>query len=99
MSLENACCSSCHLLLKDPLIECAQCDPKVLLCVDCASKGRQFVTHVNTHPYRVVHRKFSVLDPDWTAEEEEMLLTLLIQRGEGNWDDIAKVGWFLALFS
>ncbi len=35
-------------------------------------------------------KNFSVLDPDWTAEEETQLLNLLLQRGQGNWEDIAR---------
>ncbi len=85
------CCSSCHLPLKEPYVVCCDCPPQQPhICLSCFSRGSQFGSHLNTHRYRVKNDSFTVLDPEWTAEEESQLLNLLLQRGQGNWDDVAK---------
>ena len=87
---KNDCCSGCHLLLRDPYISCSVC-PSTSICLECFSKGRQFAKHKRTHGYTVVKQSWGVLEEDWSADEEENLLNLLIQRGHGNWEDISKV--------
>ena len=62
------------------------------ICTDCFARGREFGGHRAHHRYTVVKSDFSLLEPDWTAEEESQLLASLLHRGIGNWEDIAKVG-------
>lgn len=88
---DQGCCSSCHLVLKQPYVQCKTCkDQTVCICLDCFSKGRQFGKHKKTHRYAVINEHFSVLDENWTAEEEAKLLDALLQKGEGNWEEISK---------
>ncbi len=85
------CCHSCHLVLRDPHIVCCDCpDVTTKICLECFAKGSKFASHLETHRYRVVNAAFSVLEPSWTAEEETVLLNLLLTRGQGSWEDIAK---------
>lgn len=90
--MDYGCCSSCHLVLHDPFVRCHGCeqDDKVFICVECFAKGREFGQHRNDHDYSIVKSDFSVVDPDWTAQDEMQLLSALVQTGEGNWDDICK---------
>jgi len=89
------CCACCHLLLKDPHIRCQDCESSsgktAKICTDCFARGREFGGHRAHHRYTVVKSDFSLLEPDWTAEEESQLLASLLHRGIGNWEDIAKV--------
>ena len=39
---DHGCCSSCHLVLKQPFIKCKSCKPIENICLDCFSKGREF---------------------------------------------------------
>ena len=89
---DHGCCSSCHLVLKQPFIVCKTCKQEAALhiCLDCFSKGREFGKHKKTHRYTVVNEDFSVLDATWTAADEVKLLEALIQKGEGNWEEISK---------
>jgi len=93
-STTSECCACCHLLLKDPHIRCQDCESTsktAKICTDCFARGREFGSHLAHHRYTVVKSDFSLLEPDWTAEEEKQLLTSLLHRGVGNWEDIAKV--------
>lgn len=88
---DHGCCASCHLVLKQPFVECKtiSCSsPKI--CLECFSKGREFDKHKNNHRYTIVQEDFSVLSPTWSASEEVQLLDSLITRGEGNWEEISK---------
>ncbi|XP_059088891.1 transcriptional adapter 2-alpha-like [Tigriopus californicus] len=87
----SECCSSCYLVLRDPYIQCQECPPNTLICTSCFAKGREFQKHRSDHEYSVVKNDFFVLEPDWSAHEEKELVAAVIQRGLGNWDDIAKV--------
>ena len=89
-SRDHGCCSSCHLILKQPYIACATCKSTENICLDCFSKGKEFHKHKKTHRYAVVQEDFEVLETNWTASEETILLDSLLQKGEGNWDDICK---------
>ena len=42
------------------------------------------------HRYTIVNEEFSILEDSWTASEENKLLEALLQRGEGNWDEIGR---------
>ncbi len=68
---------------------CCECPDAPRICLDCFSRGSVFGGHSPGHAYRVAAEDFSVLDPEWTAREEMQLLALLLQRGQGNWKDIA----------
>lgn len=49
----DKCCFGCHLLLKEPYIECQDCLGKPVVCTDCFSKGREFGEHSSGHSYKV----------------------------------------------
>jgi len=92
---DHGCCSSCHLVLKQPYIACSVCKTSsasepVSICLDCFSKGREFAKHKKNHRYSIVNEEFSVFGDSWTAVEEHKLLEALLQKGEGNWEDIGK---------
>ncbi len=89
--MDDGCCSSCHLVLKQPFVSCHPCKG-VLICLECFSKGKEFDKHKNNHRYRIVHENFAVCDDNtaWSHTEESKLLEALVQKGEGNWDDISK---------
>ena len=52
--------------------------------------GREFAKHKKNHRYSIVNEEFSVFGDSWTAVEEHKLLEALLQKGEGNWEDIGK---------
>ena len=92
MESSNDCCSGCHLVLHDPYVQCHVClNNSLKLCLECFAKGREVLGHESSHDYTIIQSDFSLLDPDWTAQEEMQLLNALLQRGHGNWEDIAKV--------
>ena len=43
--------------------------------------GREFPGHGNDHSYSVVKTDFSLLDADWSAEEEIQLMNALLTQG------------------
>ena len=93
--MDSGCCSSCHLVLKQPYIACKTCkfSPEMAangICLECFSKGKEFHKHKKTHRYAIVQEDFSILELNWTASEEVILLDSLIQKGEGNWEEICK---------
>jgi len=89
--MDNDCCSSCHLVLKQPYIVCRTCkSSNEGICLECFAKGREFGKHKKTHRYSIINENFSVLDESWTGSEETKLLESLLQKGEGNWDDVSK---------
>ena len=88
---DHGCCSSCHLVLKQPFIRCKTCKSHESICLECFSKGREFNKHKKSHKYVIVNEEFSVLEPDWTASEEVKLLEALLTKGEGNWEEISRL--------
>ena len=90
---DHGCCSSCHLVLKQPFINCktSSCGKKVQICLECFSRGREFGKHKKSHKYSIVFKDFSILDESWTASEEVKLLEALLNKGEGNWDEISRL--------
>lgn len=91
IAMESDCCPSCHMVLHDPYVECNECEEELHICLECFSKGKEFGRHSNSHAYKIIKKDFALLEEDWTAEEESLLLSSLLQRGHGNWEDIAKV--------
>jgi len=46
--------------------------------------------HKKTDPYRVINSlNFPLIDQEWSAHEELLLLDGLSKFGFGNWDDVA----------
>ena len=62
----------------------------VNICCQCFAKGKEFSKHKNYHDYSIVKSDFPMLDSEWNAREEMLLLNALLQFGHGNWDDIAR---------
>ena len=80
-----------NLINSISLQDCESTNKTAKICTDCFARGREFGDHRAHHRYTVVKSDFSLLEPDWTAEEESQLLASLLHRGIGNWEDIAKV--------
>ena len=78
-SRDHGCCSSCHLVLKQPFIECKTCKTGENICLECFSKGKEFSKHKKTHRYVIVQDDFDVLESNWTASEGKYFTLLLLR--------------------
>ncbi|CAK4072400.1 unnamed protein product [Aphanomyces euteiches] len=94
---EKVCCMHCTRDLTRMIrITCAECQKgPVVLCIECFSSGVEdvpgFPEHRKDHSYMVSDcLSFSILDPEWTADEELLLLEGIEMFGMGNWKDIAE---------
>ena len=91
--MEPGCCKGCHLVLRDPHVLCQECPAPeaVRICSECFAKGRQFGDHLRSHSYSIATKDFALLaDDSWKSEDELAFLNALLQRGLGNWEDVAK---------
>ncbi|KAL1194685.1 Transcriptional adapter ADA2b [Cardamine amara subsp. amara] len=71
-------------------IKCAVC-PDFDLCVECMSVGVEITPHKCDHPYRVMgNLTFPLICPDWSADDEMLLLEGLEIYGLGNWAEVAE---------
>ncbi|XP_010540843.1 PREDICTED: transcriptional adapter ADA2b isoform X2 [Tarenaya hassleriana] len=71
-------------------IKCAVC-PDFDLCVECMSVGAEVTPHKSDHPYRVMgNLTFPLICPDWSADDEMLLLEGLEIYGLGNWAEVAE---------
>ncbi|XP_023635197.1 transcriptional adapter ADA2b isoform X2 [Capsella rubella] len=71
-------------------IKCAVC-PDFDLCVECMSVGAEITPHKCDHPYRVMgNLTFPLICPDWSADDEMLLLEGLEIYGLGNWAEVAE---------
>lgn len=71
-------------------IRCAKCQD-FDLCLECFSIGAEVSPHKANHPYRVIENLcFSLIHPDWTADEEMLLLEGVDTHGFGNWTKVAE---------
>lgn len=71
-------------------IKCAVC-PDFDLCVECHSVGAELKPHKSNHPYRVMDiLSFPLFCPDWSADEEILLLEGIEMYGIGNWAEVAE---------
>ena len=69
--------NTCH-------ISCAEC-PDYDLCVDCFSANE---TDHSRHAYRIIEVcSKPIIDPDWGADEELLLIEAAESCGLGNWQD------------
>ncbi|KAK4745295.1 hypothetical protein SAY87_011607 [Trapa incisa] len=70
-------------------IKCATC-PNFDLCIECFSVGAEITPHKSKHPYRVMDNlSFPLLCPDWSVDEEMLLLEAIEMYGFGNWGEVA----------
>jgi len=96
-SKEDHCCQAkitCDYCHKDitytARILCAVC-VEFDLCVECFSAGVELRGHKYWHGYRLIEDlRFSFTTPDWSANEEQLLLEGLELYGIGNWYDVAN---------
>eukprot|EP00158_Paraphelidium_tribonemae_P002745 Partr_v1_DN25633_c0_g1_i1_m4793 putative Transcriptional len=66
--------------------ECVDFD----LCIECFSRGVEVNGHLNSHSYRLLDKyAFPLLDVEWGADEEWLLIEAIDMYGLGNWQDIA----------
>ncbi|CAN6913245.1 unnamed protein product [Brassica oleracea] len=71
-------------------IKCAVC-PDFDLCVECMSVGAEITPHKRDHAYRVMgNLTFPLICPDWSADDEMLLLEGLEIYGMGNWAEVAE---------
>lgn len=48
-------CPVCGIFLQEPYIRCFEChNPSRSFCLQCFSKGKEYVNHKNNHSYTVV---------------------------------------------
>jgi transcriptional adapter 2-alpha len=75
------CCNYCDKDLSGLVrFKCAVC-MDFDLCVECFSVGVELNRHKNSHPYRVMDNlSFSLVTSDWNADEEILLLEVIINR-------------------
>ncbi|OQR93351.1 transcriptional adapter 2-alpha [Achlya hypogyna] len=79
-------------------ISCAECTPEkgpLVLCIECFSVGVEDVPcapgHRKDHSYRVSDcLAYPIIEAEWTADEELLLLEGIEMFGMGNWKDIAE---------
>lgn len=84
-------CPSCSSNLKEPYINCVECQPNVQICLRCFAKGVEFEQHSNDHSYEIKTLSFSLFDDDkWSARDEITLLDQLEDCGFGNWAGLSK---------
>lgn len=83
-------CNYCNKDISGKIrIKCAVCQD-FDLCIECFSVGVELTPHKSNHPYRVMDNlSFPLICPDWSAEEEMLLLEALDMYGFGNWNDVA----------
>ncbi|KAK2953709.1 putative Transcriptional adapter ADA2 [Blattamonas nauphoetae] len=75
-------------LTNSPRIVCKECK-EFELCIDCFLVGACLEPHKLSHKYRIVqHLDVPLLDPDWTVEEELILLDSIESSGVDNWTAI-----------
>ncbi|CAN7132211.1 unnamed protein product [Brassica rapa subsp. narinosa] len=71
-------------------IKCDVC-PDFDLCVECMSVGAEITPHKCDHAYRVMgNLTFPLICPDWSADDEMLLLEGLEIYGMGNWAEVAE---------
>lgn len=71
-------------------VKCAVCE-NTQLCIECFSVGVEISGHLKSHAYSISDcLSFPVIDKDWTAEEELLLLEGVEKFGLGNWKNIAE---------
>ncbi|KAI3648619.1 hypothetical protein MP228_006473 [Amoeboaphelidium protococcarum] len=85
-------CDSCKRDITNTVrVKCGECtEVDFDLCVDCFRRGVEIGDHKKHHDYRLFDRySYPVLDAQWGADEEWLLVEGIIQYGLGNWADIA----------
>ncbi|XP_077222100.1 transcriptional adapter ADA2-like [Tasmannia lanceolata] len=84
-------CNYCNRDISGKIrIKCAKC-PDFDLCLDCFSVGAEVTPHKSNHPYRVMDNlSFPLIDPDWNADEEMLLLEGIEMYGLENWTEVAE---------
>ncbi|XP_031105327.1 transcriptional adapter ADA2-like [Ipomoea triloba] len=84
-------CNYCNKDISGKIrIKCAVCSD-FDLCIECFSVGAEVQPHKSNHPYRVMDNlSFPLICPDWSADEEILLLEGIEMHGLGNWSDVAE---------
>ncbi|KAA8537279.1 hypothetical protein F0562_027034 [Nyssa sinensis] len=84
-------CNYCNKDISGKIrIKCVTC-PDFDLCIECFSVGAEVTPHKSNHPYRVMDNlSFSLICPDWNADNEILLLEGIEMYGMGNWAEIAE---------
>ncbi|XP_047132102.1 transcriptional adapter 2-beta isoform X1 [Hydra vulgaris] len=82
-------CNSCFGDCSGLRVSCADC-AEFDACLHCFASGVEVGNHKKNHRYSFIDNgTFSLFVPNWTADEEMLLLDGIEQHGLGNWDDVA----------
>ncbi|ODV91997.1 hypothetical protein CANCADRAFT_80929 [Tortispora caseinolytica NRRL Y-17796] len=82
----DVCSADCTHLVRIRCAECTDYD----LCVPCFSSGAFSGKHRPWHDYTVIEQHaFPIIEEDWGADEELMLVEGSETLGLGNWQDVA----------
>ncbi|XP_057315004.1 transcriptional adapter 2-beta-like isoform X1 [Hydractinia symbiolongicarpus] len=82
-------CNYCHADCSGLRISCAECSD-FDACLQCFASGAEMGNHKRGHNYQLMDNgTFRLVVPEWTADEEMLLLDAIEQHGLGNWDDIS----------
>ncbi|CAK8567030.1 unnamed protein product [Lathyrus sativus] len=83
-------CNYCNKDISGKIrIKCVVCQD-FDLCIECFSVGAELTPHKSNHPYRVMDNlSFPLVCPDWSADEEMLLLEAIDMYGFGNWNEVA----------
>ncbi|XP_027190941.1 transcriptional adapter ADA2 isoform X1 [Cicer arietinum] len=83
-------CNYCNKDISGKIrIKCVVCQD-FDLCIECFSVGAEVTPHKSNHPYRVMDNlSFPLTSPDWSADEERLLLEAIEMYGFGHWNDVA----------
>ncbi|XP_058787205.1 transcriptional adapter ADA2 isoform X2 [Vicia villosa] len=83
-------CNYCNKDISGKIrIKCVVCQD-FDLCIECFSVGAELTPHKSNHPYRVMDNlSFPLICPDWSADEEMLLLEAIDMYGFGNWNEVA----------
>ncbi|KAH8824586.1 hypothetical protein DL96DRAFT_213457 [Flagelloscypha sp. PMI_526] len=82
---------SIHIKCAEPICVDADEGSGIDMCPQCFLSGKEFKDHKAGHPYRVIEfNSRPILDPDWGADEELLLIKGLASHGMGNWRKVAK---------
>ena len=84
-------CDYCQRVISNQFrVQCAICED-FDLCGDCFAVGAEKYPHEASHDYRVIDcLEVPLFAPDWTTNEELLLLEGIDKCGVGNWKVIAE---------
>lgn len=84
-------CALCDREITGRTYTCCQECNGLTSCIVCFSQGIENSTHKSSHPYSVMSRiNLPLYHPNWTIQDEYLLIESLEKYGYGNWAEITK---------